>query len=74
MRNVTIDRIIQQIEQLSFEERKLLINRLVNELLEQAGGIKKSYPDLSKYKGIAKDVWQEDAQEYVNAMRNDDRQ
>lgn len=65
-----VEAILQEIEQLSEEELAKLHEKIVQRLeqMQHTQGL------VSKYRGIGQGVWQEDAQEYVNKLRAEDRE
>ena len=66
-----LEQILQEIEQLSLDERKQLSERLTErvESSEKAGQSKRSWQEL---RGIAPNILQgRDAQEWVNELRNE---
>lgn len=68
--------ILSEIEKLPTADLRVLLHLLIDKVLaaEKASlppnGIKPAY---QKYRGIAKGVWGEDAQSYINQLRNDER-
>lgn len=61
--------ILKEIESLDVEEQDEVLQFLLkkNNQNEKVKGL------LKKYKGRGQNVWQEDAQSYVNQLREDDR-
>lgn len=64
-----IENVIRDIECLSFEEKNYIYKKLKKEILKDI--------DISiilkKYKGIATNLWNVDAQKYVKQLREHDR-
>jgi hypothetical protein len=61
--------IINEINKLSLEERIAIYSQLGASLSKR----EKVLAVLERFKGRGKGVWDEDAQEYVNRLRADDR-
>ena len=64
-----IQQIIKEIEALPEAEQLRILSRL-NDKVKNKERILKS---LDEIRGIGKGLWNEDAQEYINRMRADDR-
>ena len=65
---MTVQDLLQAVKQLSEADKQLLLEKLQDEL--KTTKLKK----LSLLAGRAKGVWTQDAQEFVNELRSDDRQ
>lgn len=66
-----LERIEREVEQLPLDEQRKLIARLSRRVHESGTGPKEDL-DWDELYGIGKDLWDgEDAQEYVNRMRED---
>jgi len=66
-----LKKIGKEAERLSPEEQLELVEKLVRQLREK-GLAKKEYLDWGKLYGLGKGLWNgEDAQEYVNRLRED---
>jgi len=61
--------IMKQIESLHPDDQKEIYRKLRTDLL----GLKSASKDINKYRGVAKDVWDKDAQQYVEELRSHDR-
>jgi hypothetical protein len=61
--------ILNEINRLSLEERISIYSQLGASLTKR----EKVLAILERYKGRGKGIWDEDAQEYVNRLRADDR-
>lgn len=61
-----LNTILQEASQLLPEDKKKLIQQLQAQLAEEP-----FKQQLVTFKGIAKGVWEQDAQEYVNALREE---
>lgn len=66
---MSVDSIVKEINSLNLNEKRLVYERLREELLKAECGV----VDLSRYRGLAKGLWKQDAQEYVRSLRDDDR-
>jgi hypothetical protein len=64
-----ISSLLQEIEKLSSEEKVSVYNYIQSKLTKKEQLI----ASLEKFKGIGKGIWDEDAQEYINRLRADDR-
>ncbi|GAB3928709.1 hypothetical protein [Larkinella terrae] len=61
--------IIQEINTLNSDELEVVYHELLKRL-NRIGRIKTT---LTKFRGKGENVWSQDAQEYVNKLRDDDR-
>ena len=60
--------IVEEIRILPIEQRKLLINVLIDSLIDDAGQMH----SLLELDGLGAEIWTDiDAQEYVNELRNE---
>ena len=66
---MSIDSIVKEIDALNLNEKRLVYKKLREALLKSENVI----ASLAKYRGIAKGLWNQDAQDYVRGLRNDDR-
>lgn len=66
---MSVDSIVKEIDALNPDEKRLVYKKLREALLKSENVI----ASLAKYRGIAKGLWNQDAQEYVRGLRNDDR-
>lgn len=64
-----LDSILKEIENLSPDKQKELYLILINRLKKKEQAIK----SLDEIRGLGKGIWDMDAQEYVNLLREDDR-
>ena len=64
---MTVQDLLQVVAQLSEADKQILLEKLQTDL--KVTKIKK----LRLLAGQAKGIWTEDAQEYVNVLRNDER-
>ena len=64
-----VDLILQEINALHPDERNLLYQ----EILKKVKKMEHVLAILSKYKGKGKGIWDNDAQQHINDLRNDDR-
>lgn len=70
-RGVTLEVIEKEIEKLSTKEQLKLLEKLANQLRKNGLAMKKEL-DWNKLYGLGKGLWKgEDAQEYVNRLRED---
>jgi hypothetical protein len=70
-KGVTLEKIGKEIEKLTPQEQLKLVERLVHKL-SKAGLAMKRELDWNKLYGLGKGLWKgEDAQEYVNRLRED---
>jgi hypothetical protein len=68
--------ILTEIEKLPTADLRILLHLLIDKILiaEKAAPIKNgSTPSFKKYRGVAKGIWEQDAQAYINQMRSDER-
>ena len=61
--------IIQEIDSLDSEE----LEQVYHEILKRINRLERVKNTLEKFRGKGKAVWSEDAQEYINKVRNNDR-
>lgn len=67
---MTLEAIVQEIQQLSVDERKRLVHIIVDTLTESVPPVVKR--SLLELEGLGKEIWQGiDAQSYVNELRNE---
>lgn len=64
-----VEQLIGDMKLLSPDERKQIYRDLKEDILRS----KVIELDLEKYRGIARHLWEQDAQEFINEMRADDR-
>jgi len=70
-KGVTLEKIEKEIEKLTPQEQLKLVERLAHQL-RKAGLAMKKELDWNKLYGLGKGLWKgEDAQEYVNRLRED---
>lgn len=70
-RGVTLDKIEKEIGKLTTQEQLKLVEKLANQL-RKTGLVMKKELDWNKLYGLGKGLWKdEDAQEYVNRLRED---
>lgn len=67
-RTSTLGRIEKEVEKLSPQEQLKLVERLAHQLRKTGISVKKQL-DWSGIYGIGKGLWKEDAQDYVNRLR-----
>ena len=65
-----LQRIEKETDNLSQEEQLELVERLVHKLRKK-GVVRKKEMDWDQLYGVGKGVWEEDAQEYVDSLRED---
>jgi len=65
-----IDKIEKEIEELSPQERLKLVEKLAHQLRRTGSTVRKEI-EWSKLYGLGKGLWKEDAQEYVNRLREE---
>lgn len=66
---MSIDELVKEIDALNPDEKQIVLRKIQDMLT-----IRRKHPvDIAKYKGIAKGLWDMDAQDYVTGLRNDDR-
>lgn len=71
MSDVTLVRIEKEVERLTLEEQLNLLERLVHRIRRVESTSKKKL-DWKELYGLGKNLWKgEDAQEYVNRLRED---
>jgi hypothetical protein len=69
-RGVTLEKIEKEIERLTPQEKLKLLERLAHQLRKT--GIVKKELDWNKLYGLGKGLWKgEDAQEYINRLREE---
>lgn len=64
-----VDLILKEIDDLSPDERNLLFQ----EIFKKVKKMEHILSILSRYKGIGKGIWNQDAQQYINDLRKNDR-
>jgi hypothetical protein len=64
-----LDSILKEIEKLSSDKQKELYLILINRLKKKEQAIK----SLDEIRGLGKGIWDTDAQDYINMLREDDR-
>ena len=64
-----VQELMEDIEYLSTKDKKYIYKKLKNDLLKEIN----ISAVMDKYRGIAKDLWEKDAQEYINEQRKNDR-
>ena len=70
-RKLTLEKIEKEAERLTPQEQLKLVERLVHQLMKTGLIIKKEL-DWNNLYGLGKGIWKgEDAQEYVNRLRED---
>ena len=70
-RKLTLEKIEKEAERLTPQEQLKLVERLVHQLMKTGLIIKKEL-DWNNLYGLGKGIWKgEDAQEYVNSLRED---
>ena len=70
-KGTTLEKIEKDIEKLAPEDKKKLVEWLAHRLKQPGEGVKKEY-DLRELYGLGKGLWvHEDAQEYVDRLRED---
>lgn len=66
----TLGKIEKEVEKLSPQEQLKLVERLAHQLRKTGIAVKKQLDWTGLY-GLGKGLWKEDAQEYVNRLRED---
>jgi hypothetical protein len=69
-KGVTLEKIEREIERLTPQEQLKLVERVAHQL-RKAGIRMKKELDWNKLYGLGTGLWKEDAQEYVNRLRED---
>jgi hypothetical protein len=69
-KGVTLEKIEREIERLTPQEQLKLVERVAHQLRKARIGMKREL-DWNKLYGLGKGLWKEDAQEYVNRLRED---
>lgn len=64
------EKIWEEIEKLSLEEQIELMEKLLSYLKSRVI-IKRDFPDWDEIYGIGMGLWEEDAQDYINKLRED---
>ena len=64
-----IEAILQEIDELKPEDQKALLENLLMKIRK----MNSLFSIVEKYKGKGKGIWQIDAQDYVNEIRNEER-
>jgi len=64
-----VQELMEDIEYLSTKDKQYIYKKLKNDLLKEIN----ISAVMDKYRGIAKDLWEKDAQEYINEQRKNDR-
>lgn len=71
-KELTIDKIEREITRLAPRQQLKLVERLLAQLKKHNGSSSKKQKDWTKLYGLGKGLWKhEDAQAYVNRMRED---
>lgn len=65
-----LDKICKETEKLTLEEQLELLEKLSHQLRENLN-VKKEYLDWNELYGLGKGLWEEDAQGYVDRLRED---
>lgn len=66
----TLEKIEKEVERLSPQEQLKLVEKLAHQIKKTGIAMKKQL-DWSGLYGLGKGLWKEDAQEYVNRLRED---
>ncbi|MBC8184805.1 hypothetical protein H8E88_27240 [candidate division KSB1 bacterium] len=61
--------VMEDIEYLTLEDKRHIYRKLKKDLLQEIN----ISVVMDKYRGIAKNIWDKDAQEHVNELRENDR-
>ncbi|PKP57686.1 MAG: hypothetical protein CVT88_06800 [Candidatus Altiarchaeales archaeon HGW-Altiarchaeales-1] len=70
--NVTLERVKKEIENMLPEEQLNLIDILIHKLISQRVVRKKTTVNIADFYGLCRGMWNnEDAQEYVNKLREE---
>ncbi len=69
-RAITLEKIEKEAEKLSPQEQLKLVERLAHQLRKTGITMKKQLDWTALY-GLGKGLWKEDAQKYVNRLRED---
>ena len=70
---VTVDAILSEVDKLQPNEKLRLLHQLVDKILATPGPDLDSRINFDKYLGIGKDVWETDAQIYIDEIRDEER-
>ena len=69
-RSVTLEKIEKELERLTTQEQLKLLERLAHQLRTKRLTMKKEL-NWNELYGLGKGLWKEDAQEYINRVRED---
>ena len=69
-KGVTLEKIEKEIKRLTQQEQLKLVEKLAHQLRKTGLAVKKEL-DWNKLYGMGKGLWKEDAQEYVNRLREE---
>ncbi len=64
-----VQELLEDIEYLSTKDKQYIYKKLKKDLLKEIS----ISAVMDKYRGIAKNIWEKDAQEYINEQRENDR-
>ena len=64
-------KLLKEVQHLSTDELKVLLDEINRQIEHER--LDKVRLTLQKFRGKGKDVWQQDAQDYINEMRKHDR-
>lgn len=67
----TVDVILKEIKSLNYGDKLIIYRKIKEDLLVNHEKILTK--NIEKYRGIAKNIWNRDAQEYINYLRENDR-
>ncbi len=68
--------ILTEIDKLPTSDLRMLLHLLLDKILtaeKSAAAPTGPKPSIKKYRGAAKGIWAQDAQAYINQLRNDER-
>lgn len=68
-----VDAILNEVDKLQPDEKLKLLHQLVDRMLATPSPIVTTQINFDKYVGIGKDIWEQDAQLYVNESRTHER-
>ncbi|GAB4016143.1 hypothetical protein GCM10028808_43650 [Spirosoma migulaei] len=68
-----VDAILNEVDKLQPDEKLKLLHQLVDRILATPTPIVPTQTNFGNYIGIGKDIWEQDAQLYVNESRTNER-
>ncbi|QDK78865.1 hypothetical protein EXU85_09710 [Spirosoma sp. KCTC 42546] len=68
-----VDAILNEVDKLQPDEKLKLLHQLVDRILATPTPMVPTQTNFDNYIGIGKDIWEQDAQLYVNESRTNER-